>query len=249
MDCYHCADKTAQLKCENCDSEIFRFCSNECGINAHPEHKALCYNRHDVQQIKTHLFLAIGEMQDQADIDDALEAAVDLIEHQDQEAREEAHEIIQSHLQNQGFERIELFQRKTETEKAEDNARRAAAAEKKALERQEIIDKAERARLTRGDRAMTKAEKRKTRLVRRAERLRKRAARQETRAERALARGERRKSRTEKPGLRERWHAWRKGGDVKRAERYKSRARTNLDNSSSSSSGSSGESDNESSGN
>lgn len=238
MDCYHCQTDKAGLKCAHCDSEIFRFCSQECGINAHPEHKQFCYNRHDAQQVKSHLFLAIGEMQDREDIDDALDVAADLIRHQDQDAREEAHEIIQTHLQDKGFERIEpsIFKRKTETEQAEDNARRAAEAERRAAERQEKIDKAERARLARGDKAMTRAERRAARRKRRAERLRQRAAKQESAAETALKRGERRKSRTEKPGLRERWHAWRRRGDVSRMERYKSKARTNLAPSSSSSS-------------
>lgn len=223
MDCYHCNAPKVALKCGDCDSKIFRYCSRECGAEAHDVHSVVCYNRHSVQELKSHLFLAIDEMQDQEEIDDALDVAEELIEHQDQDARTEAHEIIQSHLEEYGPARIEaFFRKKTETEKAE-------AAERRAARRQEKIDKSERGRLARGDKAMTKAEKQAARRRKRAERLRRRAARHETSAERALKRGERRKSRTEKPGLAERGHAWLKRGDEKRAERYRGKARGQLD--------------------
>lgn len=231
MDCYHCDSNAVKLKCSHCDSNIFRFCSQECGIQAHEDHKVHCYNRDSVEQLKTHLYLAIDEMQDEQDINDALDVADDLVTHRDQAAKQEAHEIIQAHVEDQGFVRIESLQEigLTATEKAERQARRAAAAEERAKRRQERLDRAQMRRLRAADKKSTRQEQISGRRRRRAQKARERAARYDTRADRALKRGERAKARAQKPGLRERWDKWRQQGDLKRAEKYKSQARTNLD--------------------
>lgn len=230
MDCYHCQSRAATLKCEGCDSNIFRFCSERCGAEAVNEHASVCYDRNNTRQLEQHLYRAIAEMQDREDIDDAMEVAVDLKGdgRHDGDVVKEAHEIIQAHLEEQGYVRIEVM---TDTEKAEEAARKAAAAEESARKRQERLDELERARLARGDKAMTAAEKRAARNMRRAQRAAKRKERAEKRAQRALARGERAKARTQKPGLRERWHAWRKGHDEKRAAKQKDRAKVYLSSS------------------
>lgn len=233
MDCYHCDSNAVKLKCSHCDSNIFRFCSQECGIQAHEDHKVHCYDRDSVEQLKTQLYLAIDEMQDEQDINDALDVADELVTHRDQAAKQEAHEIIQAHVEDQGFVRIESLQEigLTATEKAQRQARRAAAREKRAKRRQTYLDKAELNRLKKTDDATTRAEQKAGRRRRLAQKARERAARYETSADKALQRGERAKARGQKPGLRERWNKWRQQGDLKRAEKYKSQARTNLDKS------------------
>lgn len=220
MNCYHCQSRVATLKCEGCDSNIFRFCSQSCGNEALVEHAAACYQRNDATHVEEHLYKAIAEMEDREEIEDALDVAADLKSGDvDAEVLREAHEIIQAHLEDNGFVRIEAM---TDTEKAERDARRAAQAEESARKRQERLDSLERARLARGDKAMTSAEKR-------AARQKRRAARREARAQRILQRGARRKSAAQKPGLRERWHAWRKGHDEKRAAKYRGAAKDDLD--------------------
>jgi len=127
MNCYHCQSSQAKLKCADCDSEIFRFCSQQCGVSAHDEHKMVCYNRNSLEQIEDHLYAAIEEMHDTQEINDAMEVASELILAQEDvdydlnSVMEEAHEIIQGHIQNIGVELIGA-QRKTQTEKSKKKA-------------------------------------------------------------------------------------------------------------------------------
>jgi len=224
MDCYHCGERQAQLKCADCDSQIFRFCSQQCGIKAHDEHSLLCYQRFDPQHLEDQLLEAIDEMVDQQEIDDAVDVLIDL-EDKHPETMREAHEIIQAHLEHAGFERIEKL---SDTEKAARDAKRAARRQASAEKRAQKLQDLERRRLAKGEKAMSRAERRAGRKKRRAERLRKRAAKSDKGAESALARGDRRRAAAQKPGLREKWHAWRKGHDDAAARKYAQRGQEEL---------------------
>jgi len=146
MNCYHCQSSQAKLKCADCDSEIFRFCSQQCGVSAHDEHKVLCYNRNSIQQVEDHLYAAIEEMQDAEEINDAMEVASELIlaqESGDYDVRsvmEEAHEIIQGHIQNIGVELIgaqRTMQNTSAETKRQKKARYKAEAKRNAAKNKE----------------------------------------------------------------------------------------------------------------
>jgi len=201
MDCYHCGTNAAKLKCADCDSKIFRFCSQRCGIKAHDEHSLLCYKRFDPQHLEDQLLEAIDEMVDPQEIDDALDVLIEM-EDKNPETMKEAHEIIQAHLEYVGFEHIEKL---SETEKAARDARRAAAREASAQKRRARAARRAQKRQEGGTSAMSNAERRAARRRRRAEKYRKRAARQDTAAERDMARGQRRQAAAQKPGMLEKW--------------------------------------------
>jgi len=201
MDCYHCGINAAKLKCADCDSQIFRFCSQQCGIEAHDEHSLLCYKRFDPQHLEDQLLEAIDEMVDPQEIDDALDVLIEM-EDKNPETMKEAHEIMQAHVEYVGFEHIEKL---SETEKAARDAARAAKREASAKKRRDRAAARAQRRQERGAKAMSSAERRAARQARRAERYRKRAARRDTAAQRALARGQRRQQAAQKPGMLEKW--------------------------------------------
>lgn len=231
INCYHCGEHQAQLKCADCDSQIFRFCSQQCGRDAYDEHSLLCYNRFNPQHLEDQLLEVIDEMQDPQEIDDAMDVLIDL-EDQHPETMREAHEIIQAHLEHAGFERIEKL---SDTERAARDAKRAAKREASAKRRQGILDKRKLTRERKGESAERKAQKRHNRKKRRADRQRKKAedaakkaGRYDQDAQDALARGQRQKGRAQKPGVVDKWHRWRKGHDEAAAEKYKGKAREGL---------------------
>jgi len=129
MDCYHCDERQAQLKCADCDSQIFRFCSQQCGLEAHDDHLLACYNRANAEHLEEHLFDAIEEMEDPQKIEEALDVLVDL-EDQHPEAMQKAHEMIQSHLEfiERGTTTKKNGIRKNRKSKKKSNAKRRAAA-------------------------------------------------------------------------------------------------------------------------
>jgi hypothetical protein len=138
MECYHCESAQAKLKCADCDSEIFRFCSNQCGVEAHDDHKVVCYNRNSLEQIENHLYAAIEEMRDTQEINDAMEVASELILAQEdvdydlQSVMQEAHEIIQGHIQNIGVELIGAQRKNIDFELVETKNNRKAEAKERA---------------------------------------------------------------------------------------------------------------------
>lgn len=231
MNCYHCKIGDADLKCGYCDSEIFRFCSNQCGAKAHAIHAEVCYDRKNLAEVESHLFDAIERMQDTEEIDDAMDLASDIalfreIEGEDDhlnDLMEEAHEMIQSHLMEIGDELIEAGPEAREARKL-----RVAAA------------RAERKRKTRAKAAAKRARMEKDRLAgMQKDRLKgkskmDRYARQQKRRQERLRKKQERLARKDqkvsKPGFRERMLARKEKSNETAAEREEQRARQALDN-------------------
>lgn len=227
--CYHCETNKATLKCADCDSEIFRFCSNDCGRDAHPDHSALCYNRNNLKEVQNHLYDAIEGMQSQEEADDAMKVATEIelsmIQGEDSEdlklLMNEAHEIIQSHLNDNGSILIEaLFSKKTPEQKAAAKAKRAAA---RALRRRNAQAKAAAKKERLSKRRITNAEKKQRSDARRAQRY----ARRQERAERKRAEYKRRAQNpaATKPGFREKFHGWNENRHGRAADREEQRMR------------------------
>jgi hypothetical protein len=232
--CYHCGTNKATLKCADCDSEIFRFCSNDCGRDAHPEHSALCYNRNNIEDVQNNLYDAIEGMQSQDEVDDAMKVATEIelsIMIGDENTGDlkllmnEAHEIIQSHLNDNGPILIEaLFSKKTPQQKADAKAKRATA---RALRRRKAQSKAAAKKERLSKRRSTSAERKQRSDARRAQRY----ARRQERAARKQARYANRAQNpaaTAKPGLREKFYGWNEKRQGRAADREEQRARDAL---------------------
>lgn len=171
INCYHCGDRQAQLKCADCDSQIFRFCSQQCGLDAHDEHSLLCYNRFNPEHLEEHLFNAIEEMQDPQEIDDAMDVLIEL-EDQDPATMREAHEIIQGHLE---FVGMSLIEKKSSTAEGVSKGKQALTAEQKAERARRRKERARKQRLRQQKGVMPKAQRKRNRQMRRAARNKKRA--------------------------------------------------------------------------
>jgi len=241
MECYHCEASQAKLKCADCDSEIFRFCSNQCGLEAHADHKVLCYDRNSVQQVQDRLYDAIDEMHDQGDINHALEVVGDLIEaHEDgdhndvKDVMAEAHEIIQGHIETIGFELVQMTPEEREAKRKIRADKRAARNAERAAKLRERANKQGARKETLAQRRESRAQKRSARAAKRAAAARKRKARLEKRANRQAQRASRFDKRSEdakntKPGMGEKWNSWRQGKNDARAQKYEQGARSDLD--------------------
>jgi hypothetical protein len=165
---------------------IFRFCSQQCGLEAHEEHKAVCYDRMNAEHLQEHLFDAIEEMQDPQDIDDALDVLVDL-EDQHPGAMEEAHEIIQGHLE---FVGMSLIGKKSSTAEGVRKGKKALTAEQRAERARRRKERARKQRLAQQKRVVPRAQRKQKRQIRRAERKQKRAQKLTLQAEKDRAAAE-----------------------------------------------------------
>lgn len=169
--CYHCGEHQSKFKCADCDSQIFRFCSQQCGLDAHDEHSLLCYNRFNPEHLEEHLFNAIEEMQDPQEIDDAMDVLIEL-EDQDPATMREAHEIIQGHLE---FVGMSLIEKKSSTAEGVSKGKQALTAEQKAERARRRKERARKQRLRQQKGVMPKAQRKRNRQMRRAARNKKRA--------------------------------------------------------------------------
>lgn len=221
IDCYHCGVNKAGLKCSDCDSEIFRFCSNDCGADAHDHHSAVCYNRKDAAAVEEHLYDAIEEMQDPEDIADAMEVASYLAMGGEDagDVLQEAHEIIQTHITDNGLVLVEARTKMSADQKSKRALARAARrrkAQARAQRRRENLAKRRANRAARKQRSDTN-----------------RAARYQKRQARAARKQQRYANRAQnpgvtKPGMRERFQGWNEKRHDKAATREEQRARDAL---------------------
>lgn len=239
MECYHCNAPKVALKCGDCDSKIFRYCSQLCGTEAHDVHSLVCYDRNNPQEVQDHLFDAIDEMQDTEDIEDAMNVASDIalfqmIEGENDHVKsllEEAHEIIQSHLEDGGpsliQDRAQMLADRRAKRAANRAARRRRAQERAARKKAKLAQKR-----TTGVQQKRKSAKRKMdRYVRRQQR---RATREQRRQSRDAKKQQKYQQKAEatdegKEGFREKFHGAMERRHGRAAERDEGKARQELD--------------------
>jgi hypothetical protein len=182
-----------------------------------------------VEDVQNNLYDAIDGMQSQEEADDAMKVATEIelsmLQGEDMGVLlDEAHEIIQSHLNDNGHILIEALTRRTPQERADAKAKRATA---RALRRRNAQAKAAAKKERLSKRRATSAERKQRTDARRAQRY----ARRQERAARKQARYANRAQNpaAAKPGFRERYQGWNEQRQGRLADREEQRARDALE--------------------